>query len=73
MKIGEAIKKARKKKRTISSKKAGMYLQSPKTLTGWLFSNNTSEGERISTFVDILRADDWKVDGKESSGNDSLS
>lgn len=65
MKISEAFAAIKGTDNTISSNKAHMVEQSPETLLYWLFSNNTSEGERISTLVDILRADDWKIDKKK--------
>lgn len=62
MKIKEAILKARKKNKRISSQQAGYYQQSAKNLIHWLFTNAENDEKSLQEFRNLLNATDWELD-----------
>jgi hypothetical protein len=63
MKIRSALKKAKKKKKTVSSKEANMYLQNSKSFIHWLLKDpEMSTDHKVETLKKILNATDWEVD-----------
>ena len=62
MKIKEALKKAKRKKKRIYSISLGMYEQGAKNLVYWLFVSPSTENKSRVTMEDMLRATDWELE-----------